>query len=303
MTKLFAGIDGGQSSTVAAVGDELGRVLGRGRAGAADEVGQGSDSTRMHDALRGALDAALRDAGLPERTEFEAIVAGISGYQGRVYGKAPALPSARVHLMHDAPIAHAGALEGRSGVIVIAGTGSVVYGQNDDGSSRTLGGWGFLFGDEGSAFGLARDALASLMRAQDDRDEALTPVRRQACDFFSQRSLRDVVHAVAAGEITRDRVAAFAPVVLATAQFRDVADRGADRLAELAVGAIHFGVPARVGLCGGVFGDERFRQRVTGGIRAAIPDADVALAKYEPALGGLLLAYRATGTDVPGLQT
>ena len=62
--------------------------------------------------------------------------------------------------MHDTPIAHAGALEGRSGVVVIAGTGSVVYGRNDEGWSCTLGGWGFLFGDEGSAFAIARDSLA-----------------------------------------------------------------------------------------------------------------------------------------------
>ena len=267
MTRLFAGIDGGQSSTIAAIGDDGGRVLGRGRAGPADEVGQRGDSTRMHDALCDALHAALHEAGLSERTEFEAIVAGISGYQGRVYGKAPALPSQRVQLMHDAPVAHAGALEGRAGVIVISGTGSVVYGRNDDGSSHTLGGWGFLFGDEGSAFGLARDAMASLMRAHDDGDESLAPLRRRACEFFAQRSLRDFVHAVHAGEITRDRIAALAPAVLDTAHFRGLADRGADRLAQLAVAVIQRGVPARVGLCGGVFGDE-IRKRRTGADQA-----------------------------------
>ncbi|HKE37033.1 MAG TPA: BadF/BadG/BcrA/BcrD ATPase family protein, partial [Candidatus Baltobacteraceae bacterium] len=127
MTRYVAGIDGGQTSTAAVIGDERGRVVGRGVAGPADEVGQGADSTRMHDALSGALRAACKGAGLDAGTHFEAIVAGVSGYEGRVYGKMPQLPAARFVLMHDAPIAHAGALAGEPGVVVIAGTGSVVY--------------------------------------------------------------------------------------------------------------------------------------------------------------------------------
>ncbi|MBV8198092.1 MAG: hypothetical protein JO263_08150 [Candidatus Eremiobacteraeota bacterium] len=302
MSKLYAGIDGGQSSTVAAIGDERGRVVGRGRAGAADEVGQGRDSTRMHDALAGALNAALREAGLPRQTTFESIVAGVSGYQGRVYGKMPALPAMRFRLMHDAPIAHAGALDGQAGVIVIAGTGSVVYGRSDDGTSRTFGGWGFLFGDEGSAFALARDALARLMRAHDDGDESLAALDRETCDFFAQRTLRDLVHAVGAGEITRDRIASFAPAVLRRREFRELADRGADRLAQLAIDAIRAGAPPLVALCGGVFGDEHFARRVSDAIRVGIPDAAIAPAKYDPALGALLLAYREAGVNVNGLR-
>ncbi len=301
MTRLFAGIDGGQSSTVAAIGDDAGRVLGRGRAGAADEVGQGADSTRMHDALLGALRAALRDAGLPAQTTFESVVAGVSGYRERVYGRAPELPAAHFELMHDAPIAHAGALRGDAGVVIIAGTGSVVYSRNEDGSKRTLGGWGFLFGDDGSAFALARGALAAMMRAQDDADESLADVTREACEFFSMPGLRDIVHAVAANEITRDRIAAFAPTVLRTPKFRELVQRGAERLAQLAVRAIRSDAPPRVALCGGVFADEWFRRRVGDAIRAKIPDARVAPATYEPAFGALLLAYRAAGIETDRL--
>ncbi len=93
-------------------------------------------------------------------------------------------------LLHDTPIAHAGALAGRPGIVVIAGTGSVVYGRKEDGSSSTLGGWGYLFGDEGSAFAIARDALATLMRAHDDGDRSLDEAARAACDFFGAASLR-----------------------------------------------------------------------------------------------------------------
>ncbi|MGA8097021.1 MAG: BadF/BadG/BcrA/BcrD ATPase family protein, partial [Candidatus Cybelea sp.] len=221
--RLFAGIDGGQSSTVAVVADEAGQILGRGAAGPADEIGASKDSTGLRDALQGALAQACRSARLPVETKFDAIVAGVSGYDGRVYGRSPELPSERAVLMHDTPIAHAGALGGRSGVVVIAGTGSVVYGRNDEGWSCTIGGWGFLFGDEGSAFAIARDALALLMRAQDEDDPSFAAATRAACEFFAMPSLRALVHAFYKGELTRDRLASFAPTAMRFDLLRPIA--------------------------------------------------------------------------------
>jgi N-acetylglucosamine kinase-like BadF-type ATPase len=299
---LVAGIDGGQSSTVAVIGDERGRILGTGAAGPADEIGAGPDSTRLRDALGGALEDARRRAQLPQQSRFAAIVAGISGYDGRVYGRAPELPSDSVTLVHDTPIAHAAALGARPGVVVIAGTGSVVYGRNDDGWSCTLGGWGFLFGDEGSAFAIARDALAAMMRAHDENDPSLAVETRAVCEFFKTDSLRRLVHAFYKGELTRDRVAAFAPLAMRSTALRSSAYRGAVHLATLTCRAIAAGAPPRVAFIGGVFADAGFRERVREGILRAYPTADIVDARYEPAYGALLLAYRELGADVTELE-
>ncbi|HEY6325679.1 MAG TPA: BadF/BadG/BcrA/BcrD ATPase family protein, partial [Candidatus Cybelea sp.] len=297
VTMLAAGIDGGQSSTVAVVGDENGRILGRGTSGPSDEIGAGPESTRLRDALRSALDDAFAQAALPDGARCDAVVAGISGYNGRVYGRPPELPARRVVLMHDTPIAHAGALAGRSGVVVIAGTGSVAYTRDRDGASRIFGGWGFLFGDEGSAFRIARDALAGLMRAEDDGDASPAEEMRAALEFFAAPSLRDVARRFYHGEISRDRLAAFARVALAFERFRVLANRGADRLAGLACRAIDAGGVARVGLAGGIFRDAAFRERVGDGIRARVAGAEVFEARYDPAVGALLLAYRELGIE------
>jgi N-acetylglucosamine kinase len=302
VSALVAGIDGGQSSTVAAIGDETGRVLGRGRAGPADEIGQGSESTRLREALRGALDAACRAAALPQSARFDAIVAGISGYDGHVYGRAPELPSDRVVLLHDTPIAHAGALGGRAGVIAIAGTGSVVYGRDDRGWSCTLGGWGYVFGDEGSAFGIARDSLAMLMRAQDERDASLEEASRAACAYFGADSLRALVHAFYKGGIARDRLASYARHAMRSDAFAAIVDRGASSLATLVGAAIAAGAPARVSLVGGVFADAAFRSRVEREIRDAHPAAEMVAPRYEPECGALLLAYREAGLAVEELR-
>ena len=302
MSLYFAGIDGGQSSTVAVVGDERGRVLATGHAGPADEIGVTKDSTRLRDALQGALADACTNARLPAGTLFEAIVAGISGYDGRVYGRAPELASERVTLLHDTPTAHAGAFGGGSGVIVIAGTGSVVYGRNEDGWSCTLGGWGYLFGDEGSAFGIAREALALLMRAQDEGDATLAAETRAACEFFGLPSLRRIVHALYKGETTRDRTAAFAREAMRFESLRSIAYRGAERLAVLARAAVARGAAPRVAFAGGVFADRAFSERVTAGVLQKLPAAEIVQARYEPAYGALLLAYREHGLRLTELQ-
>ncbi|HEV2908280.1 MAG TPA: BadF/BadG/BcrA/BcrD ATPase family protein [Candidatus Eremiobacteraceae bacterium] len=297
MTQLVAGIDGGQSSTVAVIGDEDGRILGRGASGPSDEIGVGPQSSRLHDALRDALATALRNAKLPEGQRFDAIVAGVSGYNGRVFGQTPHLPSVRFILMHDAPIAHAGALAGRPGVVVIAGTGSVVYTRDRGGAGLTLGGWGFLFGDEGSAFRIASDALAAMMRAEDEGDASTANEMRAACEFFGMPTLRAVGRAFYHDELSRDRIAAFAPEALRFERFRSIADNGADRLATLAARAARACGVARVALSGGVFENADFRARVRDGILATLGDAEIVNARYEPALGALLLAYRELGTD------
>ncbi len=300
--KLLAGIDGGQSSTAAVIGDERGHVLAHGAAGPADEIGVTADSTRLQDALYGALEDARRRASLPDGTRFDAIVAGVSGYDGRVYGRTPQLPSTRVVLMHDTPIAHAGALGGKAGVIAIGGTGSVVYGRSEDGSTQTLGGWGFLFGDEGSAFDIARDALSMLMRAHDENDSSVAGEWSAAHDFFGMRSLRQIAHAFYKGEITRARLASFAPVALRFDAFRAAANAGADRLAALVNRAIHAGAPPRVALVGGVFADAGLCERVRAGVLAAVPEAAFVEPRYDPGRGALLLAYRELGLDVTELD-
>lgn len=299
---LFAGIDGGQSSTVAVVGDEHGHILGRGTAGPADEIGAGKESTRLRDALHGAFEAACADAGLAPQSRFDAIVAGVSGYDGHVYGRMPALPAQRAVLLHDTAIAHAGALGGRPGIVIIAGTGSVVFGRDGDGRSWTLGGWGFLFGDEGSAFQIVREAASAMMRAQDEGDDSLAAETQAVCRFFEVPSLRRLVHAFYKNEITRDRFAAFAPEALRLEAFHSLAGQGAERLAMLAQRAIAAGAPARIAFVGGVFADDRFRDALQTAILLASPKAEIVEPRYEPVYGALLLAYREGGRDVTELQ-
>src|SRR6201987_2753855 len=64
------------------------------------------------------------------------------------------LRAERVAVTSDAVIAHAGALDGKPGVVLIAGTGVVALAISADGALRTADGWGpWLGGGGGGAWG------------------------------------------------------------------------------------------------------------------------------------------------------
>ncbi len=296
----YAGIDGGQSSTVAVIGDESGRVVGRGTAGPADEVGQGPESTRLRDALSGALSAAIARAQLPAQTRFEQIVAGVSGYEGKIYGQPPDLPAGVLTLMHDAPVAHAGAFAGEAGVIVIAGTGSVAYSQCERGNTALAGGWGYLFGDEGGAFWLAREVLTGAMREESAGDHSA--IARIALEFFNAASLRQLARSFYAGEISRAQLASFAVAVMKAAEDGDARaaqyiKQGAHELATIAMHARERVrvVSPKVAFVGGLAASATMRHEFAQGMREMLPMAQLVEPRYDPSVGALILAYKAAG--------
>ena len=311
--RLFAGIDGGQSGTQAVIGNEFGEIIGRGAAGPADEIAQDATSTRLRDALQGALADACAHAQLSSHTEFDAIVAGVSGYEGTIWGVAPSLPTNRFVIMHDAPIAHAAALGGAPGVVVIAGTGSVAYGVASDGRSATTGGWGYLFGDEGSAFWIARTAI-SVAAMHETCEGALT-----LQSFFGEPNMRALVRSFYNGRITRDALASFARVCIDTARagtfgcwcLTQPVESATIELARLAVdGVVDETEPFLVSFTGGLMRDVWFKERVHTEAAAAletayedvIPDYTIVEPLHEPLVGALILAYKEVLPLIPRVR-
>ncbi|MBV9270587.1 MAG: hypothetical protein JO165_05800 [Candidatus Eremiobacteraeota bacterium] len=298
--KYYAGIDGGQSSTTAVIAGENGQVLARGVAGPADEVGVASDSTRLRDALNAALSDAIKNAGIDSSTQFESVVAGITGYEGRVYGKPPDVPARKVTLMHDAPVAHAGALGGKPGIIVIAGTGSVAYGVDEGGRAVTIGGWGYVFGDEGSAFWIAREALSGMMR---DRDAGrANDLFDDAIKYFNSSSLRAISRAFYMDTISREQLAGFARIVIHAGEMgSEAAERltneAAEAIANLAALAVRDlrQQPPVIALMGGLMQSKTMREAAIYAVRRILPEAQLTPPRHDAATGALILALREHG--------
>ena len=304
--RLFAGIDVGQSATKAALVGERGLVLARASGGAGDELGLGATSTRLREAVEAALAAAIRRARLPATTRLESAVVGISGFDGRLRGRDPRIAARHLRYTHDSENALAGAHGGESGIAAIAGTGSVVVARARDGGEIRVGGHGYLFGDDGSAFGLARDALRAALVAADARRSSglLVAVERHfGCAAAAcARRFYD-------GGLARGELAALAPAILARAQAGERPARTLVRTHAIAL-AGQIRTAARrarlrapyVALLGGFGEDPRFARALRGALRSHFPGARLRGALYDGALGAALLAFAEAGIAAPDLS-
>jgi N-acetylglucosamine kinase-like BadF-type ATPase len=126
----------------------------------------------------------------------------------------------RLVLVNDGDLVVAAGTPEGWGVGVIAGTGSIAVGRAPDGRTARAGGWGYLFGDEGSAYAVAVAALRRVARRADGRDPPRTdpdPLTVHLCRALDLPGPGHLVSALYAPGVDRSRVAALAPAVVAAA--------------------------------------------------------------------------------------
>jgi N-acetylglucosamine kinase-like BadF-type ATPase len=304
--KLFLGVDGGQSGTTAVIGDETGQVLGTGEAGPCNHAAAGEGRVKLERAANGSVAAACAQAGIdPATVRFEAACFGMSGGPDDKQAiLAATLRAGKLIVTTDAVIALAGATATGQGIITISGTGSIAFGRNGLGRTARAGGWGHIFGDEGSAFYIVRRALRAALRMEEGWGPS-TNLRQILLDATGSSDANDMLHRFYTDEWPRSRVATLARLVDGAAGEADAAageilNQAAQELALLAasvrVQLWKPGEPIEVAYIGGVFESrmllERFRMLVEFEAGAVCGPP-----KYGPAEGALLDAYRAGGLD------
>jgi N-acetylglucosamine kinase-like BadF-type ATPase len=302
MPDYFFGVDGGQSSTYALIGDASGRVLGAGRGGPSNHVAASEGRAKFTGAIQSCLAAACANAGLDATAiRFASACLGFSG--GPADKEAilqEILPSDRTLVTHDALIALSGATCGEPGLITIAGTGSIAFGRNASGKTARAGGWGYVFGDEGGGFYIVRQAVRAALRFEEGWGDP-TSLRRMFLDATAASDINQLVHRFYTPEFPRPRLAAFAKLVDDAAEngdaiAREILNEAARELATIAAAVrgqlFEKGELARVAYIGGVFRSCTVLAKFT-----ELVGKSVAPPIYGPAAGALLEAYRAVGVQ------
>jgi N-acetylglucosamine kinase-like BadF-type ATPase len=306
---LVLGIDGGQSSTTAAICDLSGHLLGVGRAGPSNHVWEPGGVARARRAVTVSLRSALRAAGL-RSVPFEAAFFGMTGgkSRGRIADICRRCVSAkRLRVDNDQVNALAAVTAGMPGIVVIAGTGTITYGENRRGESASASGWGWLLGDEGAGFWIAKQAIAAACRARDGRGEP-TLLADGLLTAAGVRDLWDLHFLIYSEKLSRSDIAALAAVVPPAAAKGDAAARrilrDAGRELGLAAGVVaeRLGMHRRrvvVGMVGGVFrGSPEVRAAFRREVRRHAPKATFAEPRLTPVIGSALLALKMAGVKL-----
>ena len=188
-------------------------MIGFGRGGPCNHVGAAEGRAkflRRHWRLHPAgLPAGGRDAS----SEFQSACLGFSGGPADKGALVRELLSAdRLLVTDDALVALVGACAGEPGLITIAGTGSIAYGRNAEGRIARAGGWGHIFGDEGGAFDIVRQALRAALRYEEGwgPDTQLRPILLSAT---GSANANELMHLWYTAEWPRSRVATLAKLV------------------------------------------------------------------------------------------
>ncbi|HBR57460.1 MAG TPA: hypothetical protein DEA22_08310 [Blastocatellia bacterium] len=217
--RLFLGVDGGGTKTHIVLVNDAGEVMCEGHAGPSNPLRVGVE-TAASNILKAVNDAA--DCGGLARSDIAAAVFGLAGVR-----RADLRQRVRESFLHllrvdsvkvitDAEIALYAVTEGKPGVVVIAGTGSICYGRNKNGKTAIAGGWGPLAGDEGGAAGIARDALHAVAKASDGR-AAATELSKSAAEYFRASGPENLIVAIYSPQVDNLRIAGFARSVVAAA--------------------------------------------------------------------------------------
>jgi glucosamine kinase len=219
--RYFLGIDGGGTKTLCAVGDES-QLLATATAGPSNVLRAGEAQAResLHQSVRQACAAA--GITLQQVTQTVVGAAGAARPEvAEIVRRALAeILSSPIRVVGDMEIALEAAFGAGSGVIVIAGTGSIAYGRDAQGNTARAGGWGFAISDEGSAHWIGRAAAAALVRDMDRTQgdakarAALlnSPLVSALLKDWNLDSLQDFAHA--AGAVAPHDFAALFPAVV-----------------------------------------------------------------------------------------
>jgi len=301
----FLGVDGGQSSTAALIGDESGKVVGVGHAGPCNHVTTAESHARFKEAVGGAVQAACESAGIAD-TRFAAACLGFSGGPHDKEALVREIICAdHYRIANDAMIALLGATAGEPGVIAIAGTGSIAYGRNAEGRTARAGGWGYVFGDEGGAFDIVRQAVRAALRKEEGWGHATT-LSEFLLKATRASDMNDLLHRFYTPAFPRARIASYAALVDEAARngdgaAREILHHAAQALATYAAAVrrqlFHRGEPVRTSYIGGVFRSELLRERFATLVQLE-SDAPVHPPAMGPAAGALIEAYRLAGLKI-----
>jgi N-acetylglucosamine kinase-like BadF-type ATPase len=309
---VLLGVDGGGTKTAFVLVDDSGVVLARAVQPSVYYLEHGRD--RVAEILAAGTAAVCSDAEIgPDEIAFAFFA--LPGY-GEISANAAFLDEAPAEVLghrryrsgNDMVAGWAGSLGGADGINVIAGTGSMTYGERK-GRSNRVGGWGELFGDDGSGHWIGLRALNAFTRMSDGRTPRgpLYRLLRELAGIASDLDMIDVVFT--RWRKGRGEIAALAPLVVRAADEGDtvaarILAKAAAELADLVEATranlgFAVGQTVPVSYSGGLFSEPRVRDGFAATLRDRSPDYDLRAPLLGPAVGAALYAAKLARSPLP----
>lgn len=298
MVDYVVGIDGGGTKTELAATGLDGQEWFRLQGGPINI--NGTSAEKVKNTLVALLSSAGKRAGNASMAAICIGAAGISNPKAEEILRS-ALIQAECNvpalITGDHQAALAGALGKPVGMLLIAGTGSICCGRNDNGEEARTGGRGHLIDDEGSGYAIGRDILSAVVRSDDGRIPP-TILTRLVFEKLGISSVQQLVAEVYKPGQGKDFIAGFSALLpdalkQQDAQAAEILETASNSLCELVIPvARKLGLQKEtLALSGSVLiKDEAVRRTVQEKLSLALPGLRTALPLADAASGAALLA-------------
>lgn len=222
---LYAGIDGGGSKTQLFIIDTIHETVVSSSSKASNPFTVGWENAVS--VVVELLEDGLKKIG-HSRADLHGLCAAMAGMDRPQQAQRmrdslkQRFPTTEIEVVNDALAALSAGTGGDSGVVLIAGTGSIAVGETNIGSIYRAGGYGYLLGDEGSGFDIGRTGLMAAVASYEQRGPA-TALWNEAVNFFGVGHPLELITKVYETAHPVGRIAAFAKSVLTLSHQDEVA--------------------------------------------------------------------------------
>ena len=198
------------------------------------------------------------------------------------------------HVESDARIALEGAFSGKPGSILIAGTGSIMFGKDAVGNIHRVGGFGRFIGDEGSGYSIGRKALIAIAKEFDGRGNK-TIITNLLKEKFKIETSENLIIEIYKNNFD---IASAAPLVLQAADMQDeIANRIIDEETEELL--LHISTMSKkinesilnLSFIGGIISTNNiYFNTLLKKIKTKLPNVNITMPENPPEVGAILLA-------------
>ncbi|MER2010520.1 MAG: BadF/BadG/BcrA/BcrD ATPase family protein [Psychrobacillus sp.] len=219
------GIDGGGTKTTGIIATSKGEVVAKATVGGTNinSTGKIAVQSELQKLIRELKELAPQNFLLVKRVFAGMAGAGNITNQDALKAILQPLFSSEVSITidHDAITALYSGTIGKPGVVQIAGTGAITYGVNEASDRARVGGWGHLFGDQGSGYAIGRDALEAAFKARDGLIEQ-TVLSDLLIQHFNKEELPDIIQVIYQAENPKKLISSLTVLVMKAVERNDL---------------------------------------------------------------------------------
>lgn len=312
-SKTFViGLDGGATKTDLAIADVNGNVLSVSRGGPSNIVIVGPKGLRKSilEVYKNAMSkiklnylraeilvACLAGVGGPKRKELALRVLLDLNKELKI--------AKEIILEPDVVAALMSTTLGEEGVVVISGTGSIVFGINRQGVKVRVGGWGYLVNDEGSAYHIGKETIRFALKVKEGRAKN-TKLVKEVLRYFKVSDVEEIIDLIVIGRVSVREIASLTPIVVKLAEegdevAKEIIMNAINELVDmvvLAVKRLRLKKP-KIGVSGSLLlKNAYFYRAFESEIKKRLPNSLIIRPTYPPLIGALVYAYKLLGIPI-----